>query len=122
MFNLFSTVITVHHPWPQPTYYPLFMKNYLLHLKPKQQVPLTLLAQCGIANIIYSLCQQSEARGGAVLSILHDRTVSLTGCGQLQDVMVFLTQAAAVPYMHTLAKWLYRGIITDPYDEVRYGT
>lgn len=63
---------------------------------------------------------QSEAHGGAVLSILHDRTISLTGCGQLQDVMVFLTQSAAVPYLNMLAKWLYRGIINDPYNEVRY--
>ncbi|XP_042231927.1 gamma-tubulin complex component 2-like isoform X4 [Homarus americanus] len=60
---------------------------------------------------------KSEAHGGAVLSILHDRTVSLTGCGQLQHVMVFLTQSAAVPYMNMLAKWLYRGIINDPYNE-----
>lgn len=54
-----------------------------------------------------------------MLSLLHDRTLSLTGCGQLQEVMVFLTQAAAVPYMNMLAKWLYRGIINDPYNEVR---
>ena len=28
-----------------------------------------------------------------------------------QDVLVFLAQAAAQPYMHTLANWLYRGLI-----------
>lgn len=55
-----------------------------------------------------------------MLTLLHDRTLSLTGSGQLQDVMLFLTQAAAVPYMDMLAKWLYRGIIKDPYQEVKY--
>ncbi|XP_069970961.1 gamma-tubulin complex component 2 isoform X2 [Penaeus vannamei] len=66
---------------------------------------------------ITRIITKSEAHGGSVLSLLHDRTLSLTGCGQLQEVMVFLTQAAAVPYMNMLAKWLYRGIINDPYNE-----
>lgn len=61
---------------------------------------------------------QSDAHGGAVLSLLHDRTTNLTGCGQLQEVMLFLTQSAAVPYMDMLTKWLKRGIINDPYHEV----
>ncbi|XP_050723249.1 gamma-tubulin complex component 2-like isoform X1 [Eriocheir sinensis] len=66
---------------------------------------------------VTKVIRKSGAHGGAVLSLLHDRTVSLTGCGQLQEVMLFLTQSAAVPYMDMLTKWLNRGIIYDPYQE-----
>ncbi|MPC85808.1 Gamma-tubulin complex component 2 [Portunus trituberculatus] len=67
---------------------------------------------------VTKVISKSDAHGGAVLSLLHDRTTNLTGCGQLQEVMLFLTQSAAVPYMDMLTKWLKRGIINDPYHEV----
>ncbi|XP_063878278.1 gamma-tubulin complex component 2-like isoform X2 [Scylla paramamosain] len=66
---------------------------------------------------VTKVISKSDAHGGAVLSLLHDRTTNLTGCGQLQEVMLFLTQSAAVPYMDMLTKWLKRGIINDPYHE-----
>ncbi|XP_066974838.1 gamma-tubulin complex component 2-like isoform X2 [Macrobrachium rosenbergii] len=66
---------------------------------------------------ITSIISRSGAHGGAVLSLLHDRTISLTGCAYRQDVMVFLTQATAEPFMDMLSKWLYRGTIKDPYHE-----
>ncbi|KAG0715937.1 Gamma-tubulin complex component 2 [Chionoecetes opilio] len=66
---------------------------------------------------VTKVISKSDAHGGAVLSLLHDRTTNLTGCGQLQDVMLFLSQSAAVPYMDMLTKWLKRGIINDPYHE-----
>ncbi|KAK7085564.1 Exportin 7 [Halocaridina rubra] len=66
---------------------------------------------------ITKVISKSGAHGGAVLSLLHDRTLSLTGCGHLQNVMIYLTQAAAEPYMSMLSKWLYRGIINDYYQE-----
>lgn len=35
-----------------------------------------------------------------------------------QELCLYLTQAASVPYFDILEKWIYKGIITDPYCEV----
>ncbi|XP_076059068.1 gamma-tubulin complex component 2-like isoform X2 [Oratosquilla oratoria] len=69
-----------------------------------------------LARLVSNL-SKSESHGGAVLSLLHERSLSLTGCGQLQEVTLYLAQAAAVPYMKMLTKWIYRGIVSDPYNE-----
>jgi len=54
-----------------------------------------------------------------VLSLLHERTTSYTGDPTGQELCLFLTQKACVPYMEILEKWMYKGIICDPYEEVR---
>ena len=53
-----------------------------------------------------------------MLSLLHARVESLTGCGKLQDMAVFLATQAAQPYLTTLQQWLTEGVIHDPYREV----
>lgn len=53
--------------------------------------------------------------GGATLSLLHDRTFNYTGDSQAQELCLYLTKAASVPYFEILEKWIYRGIIKDPY-------
>jgi hypothetical protein len=56
--------------------------------------------------------------GGKVLSLLHDRTSSFTGDPTGQELCLYLTQKACVPYMEILEKWVYKGVICDPYQEV----
>lgn len=58
---------------------------------------------------------KGECLGGATLSLLHDRTVNYTGDSQAQELCLYLTKAASVPYFEVLEKWIYRGIIHDPY-------
>lgn len=70
-----------------------------------------------ILSSLAAAITKSCAHGGGVLSLLHERCMSLIGCGQLQDMMVYLIQAAAQPYFNMLATWIYRGIINDPYKE-----
>lgn len=53
--------------------------------------------------------------GGSTLSLLHDRTFNYTGDSQAQELCLYLTKAASVPYFEILEKWIYRGIIKDPY-------
>ncbi|XP_004579789.1 gamma-tubulin complex component 2 isoform X1 [Ochotona princeps] len=60
---------------------------------------------------------KGECLGGATLSLLHDRTVNYTGDSQAQELCLYLTKAASVPYFEVLEKWIYRGIINDPYSE-----
>ncbi|RXG60499.1 Gamma-tubulin complex component 2 [Armadillidium vulgare] len=70
------------------------------------------LLACLSMSIIKANCH-----GGAVLSLLYERNLSLTGCGQLQDILIYLMEAASVPYMKMLSLWIYRGVIIDYYKE-----
>nr|XP_060613888.1 gamma-tubulin complex component 2 [Anolis sagrei ordinatus] len=60
---------------------------------------------------------RGECVGGATLSLLHDKTFSSTGDSQAQELCLYLTKAASVPYFEILEKWIYRGLINDPYSE-----
>uniref|UniRef100_A0A8D1BDD7 Gamma-tubulin complex component n=1 Tax=Sus scrofa TaxID=9823 RepID=A0A8D1BDD7_PIG len=60
---------------------------------------------------------KGECIGGATLSLLHDRSFSYTGDSQAQELCLHLTKAASTPYFEILEKWIYRGIIDDPYSE-----
>ncbi|XP_030688018.1 gamma-tubulin complex component 2 isoform X2 [Globicephala melas] len=60
---------------------------------------------------------KGECVGGSTLSLLHDRSFSYTGDSQAQELCLYLTTAASVPYFEILEKWIYRGIIDDPYSE-----
>ncbi|XP_075390626.1 gamma-tubulin complex component 2 [Tenrec ecaudatus] len=60
---------------------------------------------------------KGECLGGSTLSLLHDRTFNYTGDVQAQELCLYLTKAASVPYFEILEKWIYRGIIDDPYSE-----
>lgn len=62
-----------------------------------------------------SSLDKGECMGGATLSLLHDRTFNYTGDSQAQELCLYLTKAASVPYFEVLEKWIYRGIINDPY-------
>lgn len=58
---------------------------------------------------------KGDCMGGSTLSLLHDRTFNYTGDSQAQELCLYLTKAASVPYFEMLEKWIYRGIIKDPY-------
>ncbi|XP_077359337.1 gamma-tubulin complex component 2 isoform X2 [Festucalex cinctus] len=70
-----------------------------------------------ILAAVASSVDKGECMGGATLSLLHDRTFNFTGDAQAQEVCLYLTKAASVPYFEILEKWIYRGIIRDPYSE-----
>ncbi|NP_001086858.1 tubulin gamma complex associated protein 2 L homeolog [Xenopus laevis] len=69
-----------------------------------------------LASIATSL-NKGECFGGATLSLLHDRTFGYTGDSQAQELCLYLTKAASAPYFDILERWIYRGIINDPYSE-----
>ena len=55
--------------------------------------------------------------GGAVLSILHTKTVSLIGNVKLLDFCIKVTIDASVPYFEIFHKWMTEGIIQDTHHE-----
>lgn len=62
-----------------------------------------------------SSVDKGECVGGSTLSLLHDRSINYTGDSQAQELCLYLTKAASVPYFEILEKWIYRGIVDDPY-------
>ncbi|KAL7992831.1 hypothetical protein Chor_017087 [Crotalus horridus] len=69
-----------------------------------------------LASLATSI-DKGECMGGSTLSLLHDKTFNYTGDSQAQELCLYLTKAASVPYFEILEKWIYRGIINDPYSE-----
>ncbi|XP_057667041.1 gamma-tubulin complex component 2-like isoform X4 [Diorhabda carinulata] len=71
----------------------------------------------GIAANIASTISKSDAKGGKVLSLLHDHVVGSIGDERAQLLCLKLMEAACYPYMKMLGMWIYRGIISDPINE-----
>ncbi|XP_058154066.1 gamma-tubulin complex component 2 [Dasypus novemcinctus] len=69
-----------------------------------------------LASVATSV-DKGECLGGSTLSLLHDRSFNYTGDSQAQELCLYLTQAASVPYFEILERWIYRGLIDDPYSE-----
>ncbi|CAG2115806.1 unnamed protein product, partial [Medioppia subpectinata] len=70
-----------------------------------------------ILKDIASKVSKSNSIGGAALSILHEKTISLTGNTKAQEFCLALTKKASEPYFEILETWIYEGIIDDPYKE-----
>ncbi|XP_050298674.1 gamma-tubulin complex component 2-like isoform X1 [Anthonomus grandis grandis] len=74
--------------------------------------------QClGIAADIAFSISKSDAKGGKVLSLLHDNVISSIGDERNQQLCLKLMEAACVPYMKMLGMWIHSGIISDPINE-----
>lgn len=63
-------------------------------------------------------CFQANAKGGKVLTLLHELLSDISGETNSKELCLFLMKNACVPYMQTLEKWVYKGVIYDPYNEV----
>ena len=55
--------------------------------------------------------------GGHTLSVLHNRVVNFSTDPRTHEFCLKLMQAASEPYFEILEKWLYLGVIEDPYGE-----
>ncbi|OAD77487.1 hypothetical protein PHYBLDRAFT_154555 [Phycomyces blakesleeanus NRRL 1555(-)] len=56
-------------------------------------------------------------KGGAILNVLADRLVGLSGNPKCKKIYSFLLACASAPYSHILNLWIYRGEINDTYNE-----
>ena len=78
--------------------------------------------QCWIANLdilkhFSSSINTAKVSGGAVLSILHNKTVGFKANCKLLEFCLTVTRDACVPYFQILDKWITEGRIDDPYNE-----
>ncbi|PIK61694.1 putative gamma-tubulin complex component 2 [Apostichopus japonicus] len=70
-----------------------------------------------ILSSIATGINKGACTGGVVLSLLHERTLSMIGDARGQELCLFLTQSACAPYFELLEKWIFKGVIKDPYCE-----
>ncbi|CAF1021358.1 unnamed protein product [Rotaria sp. Silwood1] len=69
-----------------------------------------------IANIVRTL-NKGNTTGRAVLDLLHEQTLKLSGHKQAYDICFFLAKSSYKPYLTMLETWIHNGIIDDPYGE-----
>jgi len=55
--------------------------------------------------------------GGHTLTVLHNRVVNFSTDPRTHEFCLRLMQAASEPYFEILERWLYLGVIEDPYGE-----
>ncbi|KAJ1487125.1 gamma-tubulin complex component protein, partial [Baffinella frigidus] len=54
-------------------------------------------------------------RGGALLNVLIEHSAAAGGEQHSAKLFEFLVERAATPYLGMLEKWLYQGVVDDPY-------
>ncbi|KAA0200743.1 Gamma-tubulin complex component [Fasciolopsis buskii] len=69
-----------------------------------------------IGRVVVDITRGS-CSGGAVLSLLYDHARTVYGVKQMNELLSYLLRAASVPFFKILQKWIYRGVISDPYQE-----
>lgn len=63
---------------------------------------------------VTNMLQAHNVRGGNVLTRLHDNIALYSGDKSSQQILIYLTQKAAEPYMEILKLWIFKGVIQDP--------
>lgn len=85
----------------------LNLHKLLFYLRPILQTMETITKVC-------NMLQVNNVRGGNVLTRLHDNIALYSGDRNSQQILIYLTQKAAEPYMEILKLWIFKGVIQDP--------
>jgi gamma-tubulin complex component 2 len=88
----------------------LNLQKVIFYLRPIIQTMETVTKVC---NMLLA----HNIRGGNVLTNLHDNIALFSGDKNSQQILIYLTQKAAEPYMEILKLWIYKGIIIDRRNE-----
>ncbi|KAH0788629.1 gamma-tubulin complex component 2-like isoform X1 [Histomonas meleagridis] len=71
-----------------------------------------------IFQLLASVVKELESkRGISVLIILHKYYSTFRGSEQIRKMILYLFQSAMKPFIKFIEKWVYEGIIEDPFDE-----
>lgn len=84
----------------------LNLHKLLFYLRPIIQTMETITK---VANMLIA----NNVRGGNVLTRLHDNIALYSGDRNSQQILIYLTQKAAEPYMEILKLWIFKGVIQD---------
>ncbi|XP_055347474.1 gamma-tubulin complex component 2-like isoform X2 [Paramacrobiotus metropolitanus] len=69
-----------------------------------------------MAGIVQTVTE-GKLRGGALLSALHDRVVRFSPKKEIEQLVLHVVTATAVPFLRMLSKWIYEGVVEDPHRE-----
>ncbi|KAH9541682.1 hypothetical protein CY35_14G078000 [Sphagnum magellanicum] len=58
-----------------------------------------------------------NSSGAAILNLLHNQATAMAGDSAARALLQKLTHAASAPYFGILERWVYEGVIDDPYGE-----
>ena len=75
------------------------------------------LATLTVLSRIATAIARGTCRGGKTLTTLHSITMGYIGEERAQELCVHLSRAACRPYFNSLAEWVHRGVVHDPYAE-----
>ncbi|CAD6238067.1 GSCOCG00008377001-RA-CDS [Cotesia congregata] len=88
----------------------LNLQNLWFYIQP-------IMATMSILAQITTIISKARAKGGKVLSLLYEQISNMSGEAKCKELCVFLIESASIPYMRMLEKWVYKGVICDPYQE-----
>lgn len=63
------------------------------------------------------ISELKSTRGSQSLSIIHSFLSSFRGSQQIRKLLLFVFESAAVPLLSFVEKWIFNGIIDDPFNE-----
>ncbi|XP_057335755.1 gamma-tubulin complex component 2-like isoform X2 [Microplitis mediator] len=88
----------------------LNLQNLWFYIQPIMST-MSILAQ------MTTILSKAQAKGGKVLSLLYEQINNMSGEAKCKELGLFLIESASLPYMQILEKWVYKGVICDPYQE-----
>jgi len=60
--------------------------------------------------------EAGSKRGGALLNVIY-RLMTNSSDKSIRDLFEFILEKASVPYLNSLKKWIFQGILEDHFEE-----
>ena len=60
--------------------------------------------------------EATDKKGGALLNVIY-KFLTITSDKSIKELFSFLLEKSAEPFLHILMKWIYYGVLDDPFDE-----
>eukprot|EP00898_Chlorokybus_atmophyticus_P003738 jgi/Chlat1/4365/Chrsp29S04513 len=71
-------------------------------------------------KLLASICEQAAVQnlfGAQVVNLLHSQATTMAGDTMARKLLQRLMQATCAPYFRMLERWVYEGVVEDPYGE-----
>lgn len=68
-------------------------------------------------STVLQIASMQGASGATLLNLLHNQATAMAGDSAVRALLQKLTHAASSPYFRILERWVYEGVIDDPYGE-----
>ncbi|KAF2283300.1 hypothetical protein GH714_001024 [Hevea brasiliensis] len=76
-----------------------------------------LMASMQALSAVVKKASASNCTGSAVLNLLQSQSKAMAGDSAVRSLLEKMTQCASSAYLGILERWVYKGVIDDPYGE-----